>query len=99
MPQAAAVLVGNWTKITRSECSAIYPDRLQFSDNGLYAGQKDPPGSFTLWDSGSWEISGPEQIRISTANDAVIAYRFRQSGDILHFTDPDGCEFEYRRER
>lgn len=99
MPQTAATLVGSWVKTTRSECSAVYPDRLRFAENGLYAGERDPPGSFTLWDTGTWEISGAEQVRISTANDAVISYRFRLSGDTLRFVDPDGCEFEYRREQ
>lgn len=98
MPQTMAELVGGWIKITRSECSAPYPDRLRFAENGLYAGEKDPPGTFTLWDAGTWQVAGVGQIRISTANDAVIAYRFTQSGDRLRFVDPDGCEFEYRRE-
>ncbi|MCS6953109.1 MAG: hypothetical protein RMK57_11950 [Bryobacterales bacterium] len=98
MPQTLAVLVGSWLKITRSECSALYPDRLRLAANGLYTGEKDPPGAFTLWDAGTWEVSGPGQIRISTANDAIITYRFTHSGDRLRFVDPDGCEFEYRRE-
>lgn len=98
MPQTAAALVGSWVKMTRSECSAAYPDRLRFAENGLYEGEKDPPGTFTLWDVGTWELVGTEQIRISTANDAVISYRLTQSGDTLRFVDPDGCEFEYRRQ-
>ena len=97
MPEQRSELVGNWEKITRSACSQVYPDRIQFQEGKLYSGQKDPPGTFTQWDVGTYEVVGPKQIKISTANDAIITYEFSISNDVLTFEDPSGCEFKYRR--
>jgi hypothetical protein len=97
MPTQIPQLVGNWAKITSSTCSQVYPDTLQFQEAGLYAGQMHSPGTFTLWDVGTFEVIDPEQIKVSTANDAIITYEFSISNDILTFKDPDGCEFNYRR--
>lgn len=63
----------------------------------MYFGHKDPPGTFTLWDVGTYEIAGSKQIKISIANDAILTYEFSISNDILAFVDPDGCEFRYQR--
>lgn len=63
----------------------------------MYFGQKDPPGTFTQWDAGTFEVIDSEQIRVSTANDAIVAYGFSLSNNVLKFVDPDGCEFSYRR--
>lgn len=90
-------LVGNWEKITRSTCSQVYPDTVQFQENGLYFGQKDPPGTFTQWDVGTFEVVDPKQIRISTANDAIVTYEFSLLNDVLTFIDPDGCEYNYHK--
>lgn len=93
MPQ----LVGDWEKITHSRCSEVYPDRIQFREGGLYDSQKDPPGTFTLWDVGTYEIASAEQIKISIANDAIVTYKFSASNNALRFVDPNGCEFKYRK--
>jgi hypothetical protein len=90
-------LVGIWEKFTSSTCSQVYPDTLQFQENGLYFGQKDPPGTFSYWDVGTFEVLSPKQVKISTANDAIVAYDFSISQDVLTFKDADGCEFKYRR--
>ncbi|MBI5328605.1 MAG: hypothetical protein HZB80_10020 [Deltaproteobacteria bacterium] len=97
MSEQTSQLIGDWEKITRSACSQIYPDSIQFQEGGLYFGQKDLPCMFTQWDVGTYEIVGPNQIKISTANDAIIAYKFSISNDILTFVDPDGCEFKYQK--
>lgn len=90
-------IVGNWEKITRSECSQRYPDSIQFQEGQLYFGQKDPPGTFTLWDVGTYEIVDPQHMNISTANDAILMYEFSASNDVLTFVDPDACTFSFRK--
>ena len=90
-------LVGTWRKITVSRCSRVYPDDLRFDGNGLLFGRQETAGAFALWDAGTFEVAGPGTIRISTANDAVVAYAAVLRDDVLTFTDPDGCEFSYRR--
>ncbi len=97
MPTQKPQIVGNWEKITSSACSQVYPDRIQFQEGGLYTGQKDPPGTFTQWDVGSFEIIDPKHIKISTANDAIVTYEFSILNDVLKFVDPNNCHFEFRR--
>lgn len=92
-------IVGSWEKVSRTACGEIYPDSISFQGNGLYFGLKDPPGTFTKWDAGTYEIIGSERINISTANDAVVTYRFAISNDILAVVDADDCQFVYRRVR
>lgn len=97
MPEPVTQLVGNWEKITHSACSEVYPDRIQFLEGESYFGHKDPPGTFTRWDVGTYEIASPRKIKISTANDAIITYQFDMTDGVLAFIDPEGCEFKYRR--
>jgi hypothetical protein len=75
----------------------MYPESIRFQDNGLYFGLKEPPGTFTQWDVGTYEIIESERINISTANDAIVTYRFAISDDVPTFVDPDDCQFSYRR--
>jgi len=96
--RAEKSLVGTWRKITTSRCSVIYPDDIEFRRRGLYTGMKgEGRRVFTLWDAGEYRVLSENEIRISTANDALITYRFTMSGDTLTFVDKDGCEFKYRR--
>ena len=91
-------LVGTWQKVTRSRCSETYPDELEFRANGIYFGRRGDSGQeFTVWDAGGYRVLGGDRVRISTANDAQIAYEFSLSGGVLRFVAPDGCRFEYRR--
>jgi hypothetical protein len=92
-------IVGSWEKVSGTACDEIYPDNIRFQENGLYFGLKDPPGTFTRWDAGTYEIIGPGRINISTANDAIVTYRFAISNDILAVVDTDNCQFSYRRVR
>jgi len=96
MQTQTSQLFGNWEKITRSTCSRIYPDTIQFQKGGLYFGQKDTPGTFTQWDVGSFEVAGNKQIKISIANDAIVTYEFSILNDVLMFIDQDGCQYSYR---
>ena len=88
-------LVGNWEKLSRSKCSQIYPDKIQFQETGLYFGQMEKHGMFSQWDVGSFEVVSSNKIKISIANDAIITYEFSIQKDILTFIDQDGCEYKY----
>ena len=92
-------IIGTWVKVGRTACDEMYPDSNRFQENGLYFGLKDPPGTFTKWDVGTYEIIGSEWINISTANDAIVTYRFTISNDIFTVVDPGNCQFRYRRVR
>lgn len=99
MATEASGLVGSWRKVQGSAGAEHYPAFLRFEPNGLYRGEPEPPVQFTKWDLGTWRISSPGKVSISTANDAVIEYGFDGSGEQLSFIDPEGCRFAYRRER
>lgn len=90
-------LTGAWHKLTASRCSELYPDHLIFQDNGIYFGRRDPPGTFTAWDAGKYEVVGSDQVRLSTANDAILPYRYSLDGDMLTFEDEESCSFRYQR--
>ena len=91
-------IIGKWSKISQSECSSIYPDELEFKNNGIYRGFKGiNKNEFTLWDAGSYEIFSNEQIKISTANDAEIVYIFSFKDNNLNFLDKDKCKFQYQK--
>ncbi len=90
-------LIGTWVRIDPATCGSIYPDAIRFEASGLYFGRKEPPGSFTLWDAGTFEVVGGRSIKISTANDAIIAYGYAIEDDVLSFSDAQGCRFSYRR--
>lgn len=97
MSLETAHLIGNWQKTDGPDCSRIYPDRIRFEDSGLYFAEQDKPGVFTLWDVGTFEVSGPDRIRLSTATDAVLTYSIHMRADEIRIRDPDGCEFGYRK--
>jgi hypothetical protein len=94
-PKTINPLVGTWEKTPASPCSKAYPDRLVFQRNGTYLGFRTP-GTFTIWDGGEFTIVAHDQVRISTANDAYVTYRFTVAGDTVTFVDPQSCEFTYR---
>ncbi|MGH9841709.1 MAG: hypothetical protein ACREEM_23395 [Blastocatellia bacterium] len=97
MPGKTILLAGKWEKVTASSCSRKYPARIEFQPRGLYTGATNPPGEFTWWDAGTWEAAGSGQVKLSTANDAVITYKYSIAGAVLTFKDPEGCEFKYRK--
>ncbi len=89
-------LVGGWRKITATGCSEIYPDHLEFREHGLYSGKRERR-AFTWWDAGTYRVQSEDEIKISTADDALVIYKFTLSGNILRFRDKEGCEFLYQR--
>src|SRR5262245_29439986 len=96
MTDSADPFAGQWEKISKAECSRLYPDLLQFDPNHLYRGFMNT-GEFTVWDVGTYEIVDASRVRISTANDAILTYAFQFTADTLTFKDTSGCEFKYRK--
>jgi photosystem II stability/assembly factor-like uncharacterized protein len=90
-------LAGKWKKVSSKPCDQSYPDEIEFSERPRYLARKGPGQGYICWDAGDYEIMGTDQLKLSTATDAQVLYRFAISGDSLTFTDPDGCEFNYRR--
>lgn len=97
MPGDTTQLVGSWQKVTDSVCSRLYPNLLQFRENGLYFGQMDAQGGYTLWDAGAYQVIEAGTLELSTANDALVRYRFWLADERLMFVDANGCRFEYQR--
>ncbi|MBX3121314.1 MAG: hypothetical protein KF806_09860 [Nitrospira sp.] len=99
MPQSLAPhdLFGRWEKLQHPPCAQRYPDTLEFRERGLYVGRSEPPGTFSLWDTGTFELLDPQHLRLSTANDALVTYDVSWQQDRLTFVDADGCEFAYRK--
>ncbi len=95
-PLTAAELAGEWDLIESDEPHDSYPVSIEFRDDGSYLVPMDD-GVFRLWQSGDYEIVGGEEIRIQTANDAMLSYRCRLTDDVLSFTDANGFKFSYRR--
>ena len=96
MTQQQTIAPGEWRKLPgENACAAQYPETLQFREGGLYSG-RNQQGSFTIWDTGTWKVTAPGRIEISTANDAIIGYGFSLEGNVVTFLDPAGCEIQYR---
>jgi hypothetical protein len=91
------IFVGRWEKLPGPPCSETYPDHIEFRENGLYFGHREPAGTYCLWDAGTFEVVSPSQVKISTAYDAVITYGFTTSNDVVTFVAPDQCQFQYKR--
>jgi len=90
------VLTGKWIKITRSECSEIYPDNLEFKKDGTYLGIRKK-SAFSWWDIGEYKIVEGNTLKISTANDSIQEYKFRIKENKIAFSDKNLCKFSYIR--
>lgn len=90
-------LPGAWQMIDQAPCAAGYAVHLRLEDSGLYFGSTEPPGGFTWWDQGRWQVSAPGRMALSTANDEVVTYAYSLIDGTLTFTDPSGCRFSYKR--
>lgn len=84
-------LVGTWSRVEPERTSAPYPEGIEFKARGVYFARKGERQSFSLWDSGGYSILGSGRIRISTASDAEIVYRFSISGDRLTIWTEEGA--------
>jgi hypothetical protein len=90
-------LVGKWKKISTADCDASYPHEIEFFERPRYLARKGPGQGFIWWDAGTYEVVDDNQIKISTATDEQVLYRFSLSGDVVTFVDKNGCEFRYQR--
>jgi len=97
MPDKNQRFYGTWVRTAAPAGGDSYPDRIEFKKNGLYFGKKEQTDTFTCWDVGTFEVLGEKQVKISTANDALITYQFTLSKDTLRFGDPEGHQLDYRR--
>lgn len=88
-------LIGTWHKQGNEDCAASYPADLTILPGGLYRGTAATPGGYAVWDVGTWQEQAPGVVAISTANDAVIQYRYRRVGEGLEFEDSQGCAILY----
>ena len=90
-----AGLVGIWR---RPESADQYPDELEIRPDGIYFGKKGgAKRSFTLWDAGKLEVTGADQVCISTANDARITYHVELRGNEVTFRDPGGISIHFKK--
>jgi hypothetical protein len=96
MTSHVRILIGSWEKEPGGECDRHYPDFLEFSQ-ATYRGTKGEGQDFIVWDAGTWQMEGPDQVRISTASDELVVYQVTATDDVLTFRDPEGCQFSYRR--
>jgi len=90
-------LVGHWDKNGISACSAIYPEHLEFRENGMFYGRNRVDQPMRVWDVGRYRIESEEKIRMTLANDSSEVYLFSISGNDLVFVDERECRFTYRR--
>jgi hypothetical protein len=90
-------LVGKWEKVSSGECDAAYPERIEFFERPRYLGKKGPGQSFIVWDAGGYQLLDKNQVKIQIATDEQVPYQFSIVGNILTFTDSEGCQFSYRR--
>jgi hypothetical protein len=96
MPLDRKSLVGSWEKLSRTDSAREYPAELVVLEGGTYRG-KQPPGAFALWDVGTFEVAPDDKVRISTANDEVVAYSATLESERFTLVAPDGTEIVYRR--
>ena len=90
-------IAGTWKKVSAESCAESYPDEIDFKENPRYLARKGPSQRFIWWDAGSYEIVSDDQLTLSTATDERVTYKTRLEGNVLTFTDQNGCTFSYRR--
>jgi hypothetical protein len=95
--EAIMSLAGKWKKVSSAPCDSRYPQEIEFYDRPRYLAKKGPGQGFIWWDAGDYEITGEGRVKLSVATDAQETYRFKLTGDLLTFTDDQGCQFQYRR--
>ena len=89
-------LVGTWRKTSSAECDRQYPDEIEFRE-ATFLARKGPGQGFIVWDAGGYDVTAPGEVKIDTASDEQVHYRFSLDGDTLTFVDRNGCEFRYQR--
>jgi hypothetical protein len=95
--QPDAGLVGLWVQVEERGCHLPFPHRIHFLRDGTYRGERDPLGTFTIWDVGSWEVEAGATLRISTATDEEMELSLSREGGEMEVRDEGGCVLRYRR--
>ena len=90
-------LIGTWRRAPGAAATLPYPHELELRPRGIYEARRDP-GTFTIWDVGTYRIRDDETIVISTATDAEVPYAFAFSGDELVIRDEEGNELRFVRD-
>jgi hypothetical protein len=96
-PRPSGPLAGTWIKVDAPVCAERYPDRVTFS-TGTYRGERGPAQGMVWWDAGIYRLEDPQTLVLSVATDELVRYAIRLHGGDLLVTDPEGCEFRYRRQ-
>lgn len=93
------LLVGQWIRVSQGPAAEIYPERLQFTERGTFAGSNAHDSRWhPIWDTGVYKLVGDGKVRLSTANDAEIEYPVWSEGEELTFAIGERAEVKYRRE-
>ena len=55
-------IVGVWTKTSNETSEHNYPEKLSFTENGLFQAIDKPESIFYIWDVGTYEFKGKSKI-------------------------------------
>ncbi len=92
-------IVGVWTKTSNETSEHNYPEKLSFTENGLFHAIDKPESIFYIWDVGTYEFKGKSKILISCANDKIVAYGIKFSKDKQDITiiDEHQSKIQYHK--
>lgn len=90
-------IAGKWKKLSAEACAESYPDEIEFYDRPRFLAKKGPDQRFICWDAGRYETAGEDTVKLSTASDKLVTYRYDLQGDLLTFVDDANCRITYRR--
>lgn len=92
-------IVGVWTKTSNETSEHNYPEKLGFTENGLFHAIDKPESIFYIWDVGTYEFKGKSKILISCANDKIVAYgiKFSKNKQVMTITDEHQCKIQYHK--
>ncbi|MGV3556793.1 hypothetical protein [Larkinella arboricola] len=93
---AGSELIGAWQKVSPAPCSAVYPNVIEFTANGIYQTQSEETSVPQVWDTGTYEVDR-QIVKISNAQEISRTYRFVIKNEMVTFEDDQGCKFPYRR--
>ncbi|MGA0555167.1 hypothetical protein ACO2Q8_00840 [Larkinella sp. VNQ87] len=90
-------LIGSWQKVSPAPCSAVYPDVVEFTANGIYQTQSEATSVQMAWDAGAYEVDR-QLVKMVNTRDVTKTYRFVIKNETVTFEDEDGCRFPYQRQ-
>jgi len=91
-------ITGTWKKITKSKCSEIYPEFIEFKSNNIFSAKNEKESTIhPVWDSGRYNLISSGKIKISTSYDALLTYYYEIRNGLLEFKDESDCIFQYKK--